>query len=127
MKKIFILSVLFCLCACDNNAFVGKCFLNEKTTTTTEQNGKIIKTSNTELFLCGCFDSVESDSPQFMIPKEEFSFKNTNTEKSGELEDLIEYTEDTTFVEYPITDSIADNTTQDATCDKKCTKMCKKR
>lgn len=120
MKKIFILSVLFCLCACDNNAFVGKCFLNEKTTTTTEQNGKIIKTSNTELFLCGCFDSVESDTPKFMIPKEEFSFKNSNTEKSGELEDFVKYTYHIT------TDIVTDNTIQDATCDKKCTEICKK-
>lgn len=123
MKKLLILPVLFCLCACDNNTVVGKCLPNEKTVTTTEQGGKIIKTSTTELFLCGCFDSTESDAPQFMISKEEFSFKISNTETLNEIEDSVEYTERTT------TDTITGNATQKnagASCNKKCTKLCKK-
>lgn len=123
MKKLLILTVLFCLCACDNNTVVGECLPNEKTVTTTEQDGKIIKTSTTELFLCGCFDSTESDAPQFMISKEEFSFKISNTETLNEIEDSVEYTERTT------TDTITGNATQknaDASCNKKCTKLCKK-
>ena len=123
MKKLLILPILLCLCACDNNTIVGKCLPNERTTTTTEQNGKIIKTSTKDLFLCGCFDRVESDAPQFMISKEEFSFEISNTETSAEIEDSVEYTQRTT------TDTITDSTTQqiaDKSCDKKCTKLCKK-
>lgn len=123
MKKLLILPVLLCLCACDNNPVVGKCLPNERTITTTEQDGKIIKTSTTELFLCGCFDSTESDAPQFMISKEEFSFEISNTETLNEIEDSVEYTERTT------TDTITGNATQknaDASCNKKCTKVCKK-
>lgn len=123
MKKLFILPVLLCLCACDNNKIVGKCLLNERTITTTEQNGKTIKTSTTELFLCGCFDSAESDTPQFMISKEDFSFEISNTETLNEIEDSVEYTERTT------TDTITDNATQKNTntsCNKKCTRLCKK-
>lgn len=121
MKKLFILPVLLCLCACDNNKIVGKCLPNERTITTTEQNGKTIKTSTTELFLCGCFDSAESDTPQFMISKEEFSFEISNTETLNEIEDSVEYTERTT------TDTITDNATQKNTsCNKKCTRLCKK-
>ena len=123
MKKLCVLPVLFCLCACDNNTIVGKCLPNEKITTTTEQNGKTIKTSTTELFLCGCFDNIESDTPQFMISKEEFSFEISNTETINEIEESVEYTEHTT------TDTITDNTTQkntDTNCNKKCTKICKK-
>ncbi len=119
MKKLFILPVLLCLCACDNNKIVGKCLPNERTITTTEQNGKTIKTSTTELFLCGCFDSAESDTPQFMISKEEFSFKTSDTETINEIEESVEYTERTT------TNTITDNTTNKS-CDKKCTKLCKK-
>ena len=123
MKKLYVLPVLLCLCACDNNTIVGKCLPNEKITTTTEQNGKTIKTSTTELFLCGCFDNVGSDTPQFMISKEEFLFEISNTETINEIEESVEYTEHTT------TDTITDNTTQkntDTNCNKKCTKICKK-
>ena len=119
MKKLYILPVLFCLCACDNNTIVGKCLPNERTVTTTEQNGKIIKTSTTELFLCGCFDNVESDTPQFMISKEEFSFKTSDTETINEIEESVEYTERTT------TNTITDNTINKS-CNKECTKLCKK-
>ena len=123
MKKLFILPVLLCLCACDNNKIVGKCLPNERTITTTEQNGKTIKTSTTELFLCGCFDSTESGTPQFMISKEEFSFEISNTETLNAIEDSVEYAERTT------TDTITDNATQKNTntsCNKKCTRLCKK-
>ena len=123
MKKLFVLPVLLCLCACDSNTIVGKCLQNERTTTTTEQNGKIIKTSTKDLFLCGCFDSIESDIPQFMISKEEFSFEISNTETLNEIEDSVEYTQRTT------TDVITDGATQksaDKACNKKCTKLCKK-
>lgn len=123
MKKLFILPVLLCLCSCDNNTIIGKCLPNERSTTTTEQNGKTVKTSTSELFLCGCFDSVESDVPQFMISKEEFSFEISNTETLAEIEDSVEYTERTT------TDVITNNATQKSankSCNKKCTKLCKK-
>ena len=119
MKRLYVLPVLLCLCACDNNTIVGKCLPNERTVTTTEQNGKIIKTSTAELFLCGCFDNVESDTPQFMISKEEFSFKISNAETINEIEESLEYTEHTT------TNTITDNTINKS-CNKKCTKLCKK-
>ena len=123
MKRLFVLPVLSCLCACDNSTVVGKCLQNERTITTTEQNGKIIKTSTTELFLCGCFDSAESDVPQFMISKEEFSFEISDTITLNEIEDSVEYTEHTT------TDVITDGATQKSankSCNKKCKKLCKK-
>ena len=119
MKKLYVLPVLLCLCACDNNTIVGKCLPNERTVTTVEQNGKIIKTSTAELFLCGCFDNVESDTPQFMIAKEEFSFKTSDTETINEIEESVEYTERTT------TNTITDNTINKS-CNKECTKLCKK-
>lgn len=119
MKKLLILPILLCLCACDNNTIVGKCLPNERTTTTTEQNGKIIKTSTKDLFLCGCFNRVEFDTPQFMISKEEFSFEISNTETLNEIEDSVEYTERTT------TDN-ATSKSADKSCNKKCTKLCKK-
>ena len=120
MKKLYVLPVLLCLCACDNNTIVGKCLPNERTVTTTEQNGKIIKTSTAELFLCGCFGNIESDTPQFMISQEEFSFKISNIETINEIEESVEYTERTT------TNTITGNTVNKS-CDKKCTKLCKKR
>lgn len=119
MKRLYVLPVLLCLCACDNNTIVGKCLPNERAITTTEQNGKIIKTSTAELFLCGCFDNVESDTPQFMISKEAFSFKTSDTVTINEIEESVEYKESTT------TSPITDNTTNKI-CDKKCTKLCKK-
>lgn len=124
MKKLYVLPVLLCLCACDNNTIVGKCLPNERTVTTTEQNGKTIKTSTVELFLCGCFDDVESDTPQFMISKEEFSFKISNAETINEIEESVEYTEHTTT--NTITDSATSKST-DKSCNKQCTKLCNKR
>ena len=107
MKKLYVLPVLLCLCSCDNTTIVGKCLPNERTVTTiTEQNGETIKTSTTELFLCGCFDNVESDTPQFMISKEEFLFKISNAETINEIETITE-------------------NTINKTCNKKCTKLCK--
>ena len=119
MKKIFILPVLFCLCACDNNTVVGKCLPQEKNITTIEQNGKTIQTSTTVSFLCGCFDDAESDTPQIMLSKEAFSFETTDTITLNEIEESVEYIERKT----PDTITDADNATPE--CNKDCTKHCK--
>jgi len=124
MKKILLLLLpIMTLAACDNNKIVGKCLPNERTTTITEQNGKKIETSITELFLCGCFQNQDTALPDFIISKDEFSFETTNTESTNDIEDSIEYTKRIT------TESIPNTTTQKANknCDKKCTKLCNKK
>ena len=55
----------------------------------------------------------------FMISKEAFSFKTSDTVTINEIEESVEYKESTT------TSPITDNTTNKI-CDKKCTKLCKK-
>ena len=74
MKKICcLLVVCFGLSACDNNTIVGKCLPNEKSTTTTEQNGKVIESKTIVKYMCGCFENKESNLPDFAPSKEEFS------------------------------------------------------
>jgi hypothetical protein len=124
MKKILLLLLpIMTLAACDNNKIIGKCLPNERTTTITEQNGKKIETSITELFLCGCFQNQDTALPDFIISKDEFSFETTNTESTNDIEDSIEYTKRIT------TESIPNTTTQETNknCDKKCTKLCNKK
>lgn len=124
MKKLCILPVLLCMCACDNNPITGKCLPNERTISTTEQNGQTIKTSTSELFLCGCFKDAESEMPDFMIPKDEFSFEISNTETVNEVQDSVEYTEHTT------TETVSNTATAkvaDKSCNRNCTKLCNKR
>jgi len=99
MKKLLLLSLCFVVAACDNGGFIGKCLPNERTITTTEENGQVVEVSKTHLLLCGCFDNNQFDNnqsevPNFMISKEEFSFES-------ELE-------------------------SNKICDKQCSKLCKK-
>ena len=105
MKKLFILPVLLCLCACDNNTIVGKCLVNRSTTTTTEQDEKNIGTTITEFLLCGCFDDIKSKEPTFVFSEDEFLFESTYSFASNDSE-----------ITKP------DN----KQCDKQCTKLCKK-
>ena len=124
MKKLCILPVLLCLCACDNNTITGKCLPNERTVSNTEQNGQNVKTSTTESFLCGCFKDTKSEMPDFMIPKDEFSFKISNTETVSEIQDSVEYTVHTT------TETISNTATAktaNKSCNRDCTKLCKHR
>ena len=124
MKKILLLLLpIMTLAACDNNKIVGKCLPNERTTTITEQNGKKIETSTSLVFLCGCFQNPNTNSPDFIISKNEFLFETTNTESTNDIEDSIEYTKRIT------TESIPNTTTQETNknCDKKCTKLCNKK
>ena len=106
MKKLLILPVFLCLCACDNNTIVGKCLNNRRTNTTTEQDGKNIGTTVTEFLLCGCFDGIKSEKPTFVFSEDEFLFESTYSFASDDLE-----------ITKP------DN----RQCDKQCTKLCKKR
>lgn len=106
MKKLFILPVLLCLYACDNNTIIGKCLNNRSTTTTTEQDGKNISTTVTEFLLCGCFDDIKSENPTFVFSEDEFLFESTYSFANNDLE-----------ITKP------DN----KQCDKQCTKLCKKR
>lgn len=76
MKKLLLLSLCLVVAACDNGGFMGKCLPNERTITTTEENGRVVEVSKTHLLLCGCFDNNESEIPNFMISKEEFSFES---------------------------------------------------
>ncbi len=76
MKKLLLLSLCLVVAACDNGGFIGKCLPNERTITTTEENGQVVEVSKTHLLLCGCFDNNELDTPNFMISKEEFSFES---------------------------------------------------
>ena len=80
MKKVFVLPVLLCLCACDNNTIVGKCLTNRTSTTTTEQDRQVVETKVTNFLLCGCFKDSKSKDPAFMIPEEEFVFKAEGSE-----------------------------------------------
>ena len=74
MKKAFVLMLVF-LCACDNGT-VGKCLTNERSVTTTEQDGTIIETTTIDTLLCGCFENKKSNEPYFIIPTDEFSFQS---------------------------------------------------
>ncbi len=105
MKKLFILPILLCLCACDNNKIAGKCLTNRSTITTTEQDGKKISTTITEFLLCGCFDDIKSEKPTFVFSEDEFLFESSYSFVSNDSE---------------ITKH--DN----RQCDKQCTKLCKK-
>ena len=87
MKKICLLMLCFGLTACDNSTIVGKCLPNERSTTTTEQNGKIVETTTTNTLLCGCFENIESSEPLFMISKETFSFQS-ETATDSKCDDL---------------------------------------
>ena len=119
MKKIFILPVLFCLCACDNNTIVGKCLPHERTVAISEQNGEIMEKSTVESFKCGCFENIESDTPKFMA--DEFSFETSSTLTSDQFNDSATYTEKT------IKEDISGDTKiTDKSCNKKCTEFCKK-
>lgn len=116
MKKILLLLLpIMTLAACDNNKIVGKCLPNERTTTITEQNGKKIETSITELFLCGCFQNQDTALPDFIISKDEFSFEIINTESTNNITDSTEYIKQTTKQK------------ANKNCDKKCTKLCNKK
>lgn len=106
MKKLYVLPVLLCLCACDNNTIVGKCLVTRSTTTNIEQDGKDIGTTVTEFLLCGCFDDIKSEKPTFLFSEDEFLFESTYSFASNDLE-----------IKKP------DN----KQCNKKCTKLCKKR
>lgn len=106
MKKLYVLPVLFCLCACDNNKIAGKCLTNRSTITTTEQDGKDIGTTITEFLLCGCFDDIKSEKPTFVFSEDEFLFESSYSFVSNDSE-----------IAKP------DN----KLCNKKCTKLCKKR
>jgi hypothetical protein len=124
MKKLFILPVLLCLCACDNNTestvASGLCLRNAKTITTTEQNGEVVKTTTTELFLCKCFTNKDS----FMMPQDEFAFEFSTTDTANGIEPSVEYTEHTK------TETFAESTTKQSVhsdCDKSCTKACQKK
>lgn len=106
MKKLFILPILLCLCACDNNKIAGKCLTNRSTITTTEQDGKkLVQTTVTEFLLCGCFDDIKSEEPTFVFSEDEFLFESTYSFASNDSE-----------IAKP------DN----RQCDKQCTKLCKK-
>ena len=76
MKKLLLLSLCLVVAACDNGGFIGKCLPNERTITTTEENGQVVEVSKTHLLLCGCFVNNQSEVQNFMISKEEFSFES---------------------------------------------------
>ena len=119
MKKLGLLFVLMCLCACDGDTIVGKCSLHERTVTIVEQNGKIVKKSTVESFMCGCFENIEADKPKFMA--DEFSFETSDTLTANEFDDSGVYTERTTRE-----DISEDTKVTNKSCNKKCTKLCKK-
>ena len=121
MKKLCCLPVLLCLCACDTDTIVGKCLPHERTVTSIEQNGKIVKTSTVESFICGCFENIESDTPQFAISTDEFSFETSDTLTANESNDSAIYTERITKE-----DISGDTKITDKSCNKQCTKLCKK-
>ena len=116
----------FGLSACDDNTIVGKCVLNTSSTTTTEQNGKVIETKTTIKYICGCFENKESDLPDFGPSNEEFSFETTDKKTVNNVErvDGVEYkyTEKTETVEISEAES---KSYANKVCDKRCTKWCK--
>ncbi len=126
MKKICLLMLCFGLSACDDNTIVGKCVLNTSSTTTTEQNGKVIETKTTIKYICGCFENKESDLPDFGPSNEEFSFETTDKKTVNNVErvDGVEYkyTEKTETVEISEAES---KSYANKVCDKRCTKWCK--
>ena len=121
MKKLCILPVLLCFAACDNNTITGKCLPHERTITTTEQNGQTMETSTTELFLCGCFKNANSKTPDFIIPKDEFSFEQSNTTTVNEIQDSVEYTKHVTTETIPDTEATGVTNTN---CDRDCIELC---
>ena len=120
MKKLFLI-LCFVLTACDNNTFIGKCLKTTTTTKTTEQNGKVIATETNNMFTCGCFETQESSTPDFMIPKESFLFETSHTETFEQLIENVEYTitTDTNSIDKPE----SQNNTNKA-CNTDCTKLC---
>ena len=116
----------FGLIACVDNTIVGKCVPNTSSTTTTEQNGKVIETKTTIKYICGCFENKESDLPDFGPSNEEFSFETTDKKTVNNVErvDGVEYkyTEKTETVEISEAES---KSYANKVCDKRCTKWCK--
>lgn len=129
MKKFCLLLLCFGLTACDNNGVIGKCVPNTSSTTTTEQNGKVIEIKTTVRYMCGCFENKESDLPDFGPSNEEFSFETTDKETVQDIEpvDDVEYK----YIEKTQTETVEISGTESKTyankvCDKQCTKWCKK-
>ena len=107
--------------ACDNNTIIGKCLLTGQRTKTTEQNGKVIATETTNIFACGCFETQESKTPDFMIPTDYFLFESPHTETFEKTIENIEYTiiTDTTTI-----DKSEPQNNTNKSCNKDCTKIC---
>lgn len=120
MKKLFLI-LCFVLTACDNNSVVGKCLLNGRSYQTTEQNGKLIETKINSIFVCGCFETQESTTPDFMIPKDYFLFE---TSRTGNIEQTTENIECTTITDTISIDKSESQINTNKACDTDCTKLC---
>ena len=122
MKKYTFLICCFALYACDNTnqQINGHCIRNERTVTTTEQDGQIIKTINTETFLCKCIQ----DTTSFIVPQKDFSYEHSQTNTFDKLKENVAYTKNTETIYDDTEQSETQTSRQD--CDKQCTTICKK-
>ena len=123
MKKCMFFVALLCLSACDNNTVVGKCLLSSGEKGNTKQDNVIVTAFATDFFSCFCFDNLESDTPRFVIPKDEFLFAVTKTETLKDIKYSVKYTGSATI------DTIVTTTTVEGareSCDRECTQLCKK-
>ena len=123
MKKLYLLLLCFGLIACDNNTIVGKCLTNERSTTKTEQDGKITRIKITDGFICGCFENTESDLPQFGPSKEDFLFEITETtDNKGNVESTeYKYTAGTLTT---VVSGLKSKAHAEKVCNKHCTNLC---
>lgn len=131
MKKNFVLLVCSVLCGCGDNSLVGKCLPNERSITTTEQSGQIIETKITDSLLCGCFETLESTEPQFIMSREEFSFEHSYSESVNKnFEDADGAIIKSAYTTRTVTvsdDDVKSQISSDKNCDTQCTQLCKQK
>ena len=109
--------------ATDKQQITGKCTLNQNSIKTMDYIGNI-ETNTNVLFSCACLDNSKSNSLLFLVPQQDFLFKNTYKETQTYTQYKLEQKEQ---VRQDFQRDNMNSIETYATCDQVCTKVCKEK